>query len=87
MRDCDVGEEQSLLEYPYFITQIYLAMGLQELPAIYEMLEAMNTTNLGLIRDATNFLAGQDQHTIDMVADMFRQRGQAETVEAAEIGD
>lgn len=46
MSDRDVGKEKLLLEYPCLITHLYLSTGLQELPSIYEMIKATNTTDL-----------------------------------------
>lgn len=57
MMNYKVRGEKSFLAYSCMITQIYLAEGVQFLLGINEILEAMNTTNLGLIRDTTNPLA------------------------------
>lgn len=53
------------------ITQMYLAVGVQELSGINEILEVINTTDLGLIKDVANTLAQQVRQAIDLMADMF----------------
>lgn len=56
MRDHAIWGEKALLAYLCMITQICLATGSLELPRINEMIEAMQTTDLSLIRDVTNLL-------------------------------
>lgn len=55
--DQEVGGEKSLLAYTCMMKQLCLAMRVQELPNIEEILEATNTTNLVQIRYAANLLA------------------------------
>lgn len=50
---CGWGEK-TLLSYHCIIKQIYLATEVQVLHGIVEILESMNTMDLGLIRDAAN---------------------------------
>lgn len=50
------------------------------------MLEAMNITDIGLIRDVANPLAWQVRQATDLRAYMFQQSGQAGTAEVAEAG-
>lgn len=53
------------------------------------MIEATNTSDLGLIRDATNPMDMQVRQGADILSEMFRHSSQtetAETAEAAEIG-
>lgn len=57
MRDCVIRGEKVLLAYPCLITQICLAAGVMELSFIDEMIEAIHTTDLSLIRDAGNPLS------------------------------
>lgn len=59
MRDHTVRGKKLLLAYPCMITQLCLAVEVLELPGIDEFLKAMRTTDLGLIRDGTNFLDRQ----------------------------
>lgn len=49
MTDRDIWGEKSLLVYPCVIIQIFLVMGIQEILILDEMLEATNTTDLGMI--------------------------------------
>lgn len=51
------------------------------------MSEAINTTDLGLIRDAANPLVRQVRKAKNLVADMFWQNGQAETTKEAKMGE
>lgn len=76
-----LGGKKSLLAYPCMATLICLAMGVQELSGIDEMIEAMNTTNLGLIRDIANPLDKKERNRADMLAEMYRQSGQTETTD------
>lgn len=54
MRYWAVGGEKLLLAYPYMIMQLFLDPGVRELPGVNEILEAMNTTDLGMIKDVAN---------------------------------
>lgn len=65
MRDRDVEGQKPLLEYLYMIMQLCLATGVQELPSIDEMIKAINTIDLGLIRDTTNLLARKASQGVD----------------------
>lgn len=71
LRDRLIRGKKSLLEYPFMITQMCLAVGVQELPGIDEILEATNTTHLGQIRDATNLLVRQTRKTVDLTDNIF----------------
>lgn len=51
-----MSSEKLLLAYLCLITKLCLVAGIQELPGINKFIKAMNTTNLGLIRDAINLL-------------------------------
>lgn len=53
------------------ITKICLATRVLELPGKYEMLEAMKTMDLGLMRDVANPLTRQVKYAIDLMAGMF----------------
>lgn len=78
-----------LLAYPYLITQLCLVAGVQELSNIDKMIEATNTSDLGLIRDATNPMDIKVRQGADIIAEMFRHSCQtetAETIEAVETG-
>lgn len=57
---------------------------MQELPGIDVMLEALNTKDLGLMRDAANPLARKAIHVADMVANIFRKSGQLDVTETTE---
>lgn len=57
MRYRVVGSEKLLLAYSCMIIQLYLDLVVREFLSIDKMLEATNTTDLGLIRDATIILA------------------------------
>lgn len=69
------------------ITQMSLAMGVQELSGINEILEATNITGLGLIRDATNPLARQVQKIANFMANIFQHSSQVESAKAAETSE
>lgn len=87
MIDQIIGGEKPLLVYPCMIMQLYLKVRVWELSSINEMLEDTNIIDLGLIRNATNPLARHVRKGAKMLAEIFRQSGQEETTNVAEIGD
>ncbi|KAF3623267.1 putative pentatricopeptide repeat-containing protein-like [Capsicum annuum] len=72
MKDRAVRGEKSLLEYSCMITQLCLAAGVRELLGIDDMIEAMNTTDLGMTRDATNSLAKQAKQGFNILTEIYR---------------
>lgn len=69
-----VGGGKSLLAYPYLITQLCLAAGVWDLLGIKEIIDATNTSDLGLNRDTTNPMARQARQGVDMLAKMYRSQ-------------
>lgn len=72
IRDQTVGEEKLLLVYLCIITLMCIVVGVQELLGIDELVEATNTMDIGLIRDAANSLARKAKRGVDMLDKMFR---------------
>lgn len=87
IRDQDIGGEKLLLAYPCLITQLCLAIGVQELLDINKMIESTNTTDLGLIRDTTNLLSRQARRGADMLAEIYRQSSQTEASETTDVAE
>lgn len=85
MRDRAADGEKFLLANPFLITQLCLAVGIQELPSIDELIEATKTINLGLIKDSGNLLDKEARRGADMLNEMYRQSGQTKTTKDAEI--
>lgn len=54
---------------------VVFCFGVQEFPAINELVKATNSTNLGLIRDVDNSSARKARRRADILVDMFRQSG------------
>lgn len=81
-----MGREKSLMAYPCLITQSCLAMGVQEVLGIDEMLKTINTTDLGLIKDTANPLARQSKQGVEMLAELYRQSDQEETSDVIKEG-
>lgn len=75
IRDRAGRGKKLLFSYPYMITQICLAAGVQVLPGIDKMLEAINTTDLGLIKYMANPFVLQARQAADVMASMFPQGG------------
>lgn len=79
-----MGEEKLLLAYLCLFTQLCLGTGVQGIPGVDDIIKPTNTTDLVLIRNATNPLANQEWHGMDMLAEMFRQGGQPNIAEDTE---
>ncbi|KAF3667788.1 hypothetical protein FXO37_09839 [Capsicum annuum] len=71
MRDRVVRGEKSLLDYHCLITQICMAIGVVEVPGIYEMIEAMRTTDLVLIKDVESPLAQHARQKEDWMTEVI----------------
>lgn len=71
LKDRAVGRQKELLAYPCMLTQIFLAVGVMELPGIEKMIEAQSTFDIGLIRDATNHLSKTIREAINVMAGLF----------------
>lgn len=89
MKKWVVGGEKLLLVYSCLIMQLCLAGRVQKLSGIDEMIEAINTTNLGFIIDATNPLSRKAWRGADMLAKIYQKSSQTEateTTDAIEVG-
>lgn len=65
-------------------TQIFLAVGVLELPGIDEIIKARRTFDTGHIRDVANPLARLVRHTVNIFVGLFPQDDQTNTPTTAE---
>lgn len=63
-----MGGENLFLAFSCIITQIFLAVRVQELPVIDQFIEQKNTTDLGLIREVKNPMTRQAKQATTLLA-------------------